>query len=320
MYKQMSEWKKYIPNMQSVRNEESPELKRSCRDVRVKELEVIKYFPLLQKKIKPPQRMQEKLVIHSVTSGVHRALLDILSGRSVPKKERTPQIVAAYRIKMRKIASCAMIMNPLSGEIENRVVVDVDNSGEKKILLQNNEVQSCIKYYYTKYKGAGARKLYNGITQSFCGVAEREIQSFLNNQEISQQLNPSFINKQPLKPVSSKRVMDRIQMDIVDLMRSPVHIYEKTFRYVLVVLDVFSRYVFLRPLQSKSSAEVATHVVQMFSDVGPPKIVQTDQGTEFKGVVERVMEKFKIHIIHSRPYHPQSQGKVLFSLIVTMSF
>ena len=96
-----------------------------------------------------------------------------------------------------------------------------------------------------------------------------------------------------------------------------MHIYEKTFRYVLVVLDVFSRYVFLRPLQSKSSAEVATHVVQMFSDVGPPKIVQTDQ---FKGVVERVMEKFKIHIIHSRPYHPQSQGKVLFSLIVTMSF
>ena len=138
--------------MQSVRNEESPELKRSCRDVRVKELEVIN-FPLLQKKIKPPQRMQEKLVIHSVTSGVHRALLDILlSGRSLPKKERTPQIVAAYRIKMRRIASCAMIMNPLSGEIENRVVVDVDNSGEKKILLQNNEVQSCIKYYYTKYK------------------------------------------------------------------------------------------------------------------------------------------------------------------------
>ena len=78
MYKQMSEWKKYIPNMQSVRNEESPELKRSCRDVRVKELEVINYlyFLLLQKKIKPPQRMQEKLVIRSVTSGVHRALLD----------------------------------------------------------------------------------------------------------------------------------------------------------------------------------------------------------------------------------------------------
>ena len=245
--------------MQSVRNEESPELKRSCRDVRVKELEVINIyiFPSCRRKLNHRKGCRKSLLYIVLLLGFTEHFLTYYLAVAFPKK----QIVAAYRIKMRRIASCAMIMNPLSGEIENRVVVDVDNSGEKKILLQNNEVQSCIKYYYTKYKGAGARKLYNGITQSFCGVAEREIQSFLNNQEISQQLNPSFINKQPLKPVSSKRVMDRIQMDIVDLMRSPVHIYEKTFRYVLVVLDVFSRYVFLRPLQSKSSPLKLPHML-----------------------------------------------------------
>ena len=62
---------------------------------------------------------------------------------------------------------------------------------------------------------------------------------------------------------------------------------------------------------SKSSTEVASVVIQIFSDVGPPKIIQTDQGTEFKGVVEQVMNKVKVKIIHSRPYHPQSQGKVV---------
>ena len=101
-------------------------------------------------------------------------------------------------------------------------------------------------------------------------------------------------------------------MDLVDMMRSPVDIDgDKTYRYVLVVLDVFSRFIFLRPLQSKSSTEVATHVIQIFSDVGPPGIVQTDQGNEFKGLMEKVMDKFNIKIIHSRPYHPQSQGKVI---------
>jgi transposase InsO family protein len=105
--------------------------------------------------------------------------------------------------------------------------------------------------------------------------------------------------------------MNRIQMDIVDMMRNPVERSEdKVFRYVLVVLDVFSRFIFLRPLQSKSSTEVAAVVMQIFSDVGPPKIIQTDQGTEFKGVVEQVMNKLKVKIIHSRPYHSQSQGKI----------
>ena len=142
------------------------------------------------------------------------------------------------------------------------------------------------------------------IAKAFCGVTERRIQIFLNRQQIN------------LKPVTSKEVMNRIQMDIVDMNRNPVEISEdKVFRYVLVVLDVFSRFIFLRPLQSKSSTEVAAVVMQIFSDVGPPKIIQTDQGTEFKGVVEQVMNKLKVKIIHSRPYHAQSQGKVVLLII-----
>ena len=239
-------------------------------------------------------------------------LLNLLKGNTVPKKERTPNVVAAYRILRRKIASCKMTMNPLSGQIEERVIIDTDSKGASKILLRNHEVEQCIKVYFTKYKGAGARKLYTTITKAFCGVTEREIQSFLNRQQVNQQLHPSFINKQALKPVISKEVMSRIQMDLVDMMRSPVDIDgDKTYRYVLVVLDVFSRSIFLRPLQSKSSTEVATHVIQIFSDVGPPRIVQMDQGNEFKGLMEKVMDKFNIKIIHSRPYHPQSQGKVI---------
>ena len=115
--------------------------------------------------------------------------------------------------------------------------------------------------------------------------------------------------------------MNRIQMDIVDMNRNPVEISEdKVFRYVLVVLVVFSRFIFLRPLRSKSSTEVAAVVMQIFTDVGPPKIIQTDQGTEFKGVVEQVMNKLKVKIIHSRPYHPQSQGKVVLLIVMVIHF
>ena len=267
------------------------------------------FFKYIQNK-KPPKKEHGKNTIRSVSSEVYSALFALLRGHTIPKKKRTPHIAAAYRIKMRKIASCAVVWNPLKEQQEDRVVIESDSSGESKILLQNHEVKPCLMAYYTKCKGVGARKLYNTITKVFCGVTEREIQTFLNSQQTSQQLHPNFINKQPLKPVTSHRVMDQIQMDIVDMQRSPAESMGSTYKYVLVVLDVFSRFIFLRPLQSKSSTEIATYVVQLFSDIGPPKIVQTDQGTEFKGVVEKVMDKFKIRVIHSRPYHPQSQGKV----------
>ena len=83
----------------------------------------------------------------------------------------------------------------------------------------------------------------------FAGVTERRIQIFLNRQQINQQIHPSF---KKLKPVTSKEVMNRIQMDIVDMNRNPVEISEdKVFRYVLVVLVVFSRFIFLQSLRQR---------------------------------------------------------------------
>ena len=243
-----------------------------------------------------------------VSSEVHSVLLSILQGNIVPKKERTPPVLAAYRIKRRRVASCATVTNPLSGKKEERVII------ESKILLMTHEVGPCITMYFAKYKGVGARKLYSIISRSFCGISERDIQTFLNKEQISQKLHPSFMNKKPLNPVESRNVMDRVQMDIVDMQNQQVEKEGKCFKYVLVVMDICSRFVFLRPLETKSSAEVVTHVIGLISDIGPPKVVQTDQGTEFKGVVQMLMKKFKIRIIHSRPYHPQSQGKVRINL------
>ena len=175
-------------------------------------------------------------------------------------------------------------------------------------------MQDCIKKYYSKYKGSGARKLYRSICKVFTGVSEREIQSFINSIPKAQRVNPKFINKVPMKPVQSSDVLNQVQIDLVDMSNSPssstICSQKLTYRYILVVLDVFSRFCFLRALQSKSSSEVATCLIQIFSDVGPPLRIQSDQGKEFKGAVKMLMKALGVKVIHSRPYHPQSQGKV----------
>lgn len=201
------------------------------------------------------------------------------------------------------------MLNPLSGQREERVLVNKD-----KILLKTNEVDTCISQYYKKYKGAGARKIYCSISEKFAGVSERVIQEYINNQPKAQRLNPEFKNKADLVPVKSSGVLNQVQIDLVDMSKYPVPI-EGTlnnmhYRYILVVLDTFSRFLFLRALRSKSSSEVASVLLQIFSDIGPPLRIQSDQGTEFKGVLHTLMTSLGVQIIHSAPYHPQSQGKV----------
>ena len=43
---------------------------------------------------------------------------------------------------------------------------------------------------------------------------------------------------------------------------------------------------------------------------GPPTRVQSDRGTEFKGAVKTFLKMCGIQNTESRPYHPQSQGKI----------
>ena len=127
------------------------------------------------------------------------------------------------------------------------------------------------------------------MVQKFAGVSEGQVQDFISKQEKALRLNPLFSNKAPLTPVKSSSVMSRVQIDLVDMQKRPVSIGSNEYKYILVMLDVCSRLLFLRPLSSKYAAEVASTLLQLFSDVGLPKIVQSDQGGEFKGVVKGVV-------------------------------
>lgn len=84
----------------------------------------------------------------------------------------------------------------------------------------------------------------------------------------------------------------------------------KSYRYVLSVMDVFSRFVWLRALTSKCSKEVAKELKSIYMEYGPPRVIQSDQGGEFKSAVKTLCRRMDITTICSRPYHPQSQGKV----------
>ena len=89
----------------------------------------------------------------------------------------------------------------------------------------------------------------------------------------------------------------------------PVTVGGITYKYIMSVIDIFRRFVFLRPLQSKESAEVAENLRNIYNEHGPPEILQSDQGTEFKGVVKTLCEALNVRIIKSSAYSPQTQGK-----------
>ena len=102
------------------------------------------------------------------------------------------------------------------------------------------------------------------IRQQYTGISIKIIQKWLNSNEDHFKINPIFSNKLFLTPVTSKSIQGCNQVDLVDMRLMAVSTNGGQYNYVLSVLDVFSRYLWFRPLSSKNSAEVLKYLKDIF--------------------------------------------------------
>lgn len=169
------------------------------------------------------------------------------------------------------------------------------------------EVRKVVVDEYKRVKGSGAAKLMCSLEQNFAGLSRVKVQEILNTDKQHYKRNVKFCNKARLKPIRARDVQIRHEIDLMDMgQRGTVKLNDVSYRYVLSVMDVFSRFVWLRPVGVKSSKSIVDQLRFIYLEHGPPRVIQCDQGSEFKGAVKELCCQLTVKIIFSRPYHPQS--------------
>src|SRR5215469_1863315 len=148
-------------------------------------------------------------------------------------------------------------------------------------------------YYIPEEPGSfgGVRALEDGIKGRKPSISF--IKEWLSNQ------NTYTIHKPLRKRFPRNRVMafsidDLWQADLVDM--SDYAKYNKKFRYLLTVIDVFSKYAWVRPLRRKLPAEVAKAFESIFREGRICRNLQTDMGGEFHNkLLAKLFKKNKIN-------------------------
>lgn len=97
----------------------------------------------------------------------------------------------------------------------------------------------------------------------------------------------------PRRRVIVRGIDDLWQADLADMIsyakRNDGH------KYILVVINCFSKYVWCEPVKSKSADEIANAMSKILSENRPPKNLQTDMGKEFYNAkFKKLMTEFKI--------------------------
>ena len=151
----------------------------------------------------------------------------------------------------------------------------------------------------------GIRKTTDRVLQNFFwpGIFS-DIRRFCQSCDICQRtVSKGSVMKAPLQTVPIiKTPFEKVAIDLIGPISPPS---ARGHRWILTVVDYATRYPEAVALTSTDTETVAEALFGIFSRVGTPSIMLSDNGPQFvSGLMDEVMRLLSIKSIHSSRYHP----------------
>ena len=153
-------------------------------------------------------------------------------------------------------------------------------------------------YYNAKHPAGygGINALYNAAKKHQKNITRGQVVKYLQQQETYTK-HKSVRYKFPRRKTLAKYPNFLWQCDLIDL-GNDIAQKNKGFRYILVAIDVLTRFVRASPLKNKTASAVLNSFKKMMKKTKPTKI-QTDDGGEFMNRILKTFLREKNIIIYS---------------------
>ena len=116
--------------------------------------------------------------------------------------------------------------------------------------------------------------------------------------QVAEELHKPARRRYPRRKFNMRGLNETYQIDLVDMQAySNVN---RGFKYLLTVIDVFSKYAWAIPIKNKSAEEVTKAMDTILTEERHPQNIQADQGTEFfNSSFSQLLKKYKIHLYYT---------------------
>uniref|UniRef100_A0A158P4I7 RNA-directed DNA polymerase n=1 Tax=Tetranychus urticae TaxID=32264 RepID=A0A158P4I7_TETUR len=187
---------------------------------------------------------------------------------------------------------------------------DVNTPFGSRLVIDSKLLKDLFSYEHESPLGGhfGPEKTYFQIARRFwCQYLYDLVKQLCDSCTICQISKPTnVIYVDPsTKPIPNE-IFERLELDV----QGPI-VINQVKKYIIVLVDILSRYVFAKLTTNQTASTVISLLTSLFQTFGFPKVIQTDQGTNFTSeAVHQFLKENGIKHEKSNPYHPQSQGIV----------
>jgi transposase InsO family protein len=219
--------------------------------------------------------------------------------RKVEHENMTSVVSSASSQELAAHISSTQI-DPLAPYVHQHQTRDVE-----KLIPDKAEHQNLLKATHGQAH-LGANAMVNALHLQ--GVTWPKLKEsclqFIRQCSACQHYNIARSGYHPLKAIHATLPGEHLAMDLAQFPKS-----NNKKQYALIVVDVCTRFIFLHVLKSKDALAIAKKLLHLFRDIGPPKIIQSDNGSEFSNSkLNAVLTILKTEHRLSTPYHPRGNG------------
>lgn len=184
-------------------------------------------------------------------------------------------------------------------------------------VVKNSNIESTLQTFIDRPElhAISADSLYDKVIRyHLLGISRNTVDNFLKGQHLIRK-----VTKAPYVPIiQSFRPtfpFEYWQMDFMDFSKNAVENgikqQNKGYTYVLVIIDIFSKFIYLYPTKQKSSAWVSNVLRKIFLTGDYPQKLGSDNDQAFRSKeVTDLLDHFGVKPIYGKPYSPQTQGFV----------
>jgi transposase InsO family protein len=268
---------------------------------------------------------------HSIITDIQHCLLVSLIVND-PKSYPHPEIVRdpkeySWAVDLIKRMTLCVIQRKVNNTLEYWVVQAKHNLPEgfallpdisESILFQHymvipkmSEIEDILRIHHVNTGHRSFKELYNKTKVKYHYISRDMCQEYKKRcVHCNRTSSIRDHGKPPIHPIDGKDTFHHMQLDLIDFRTSPAG-PENQYKFVAHLIDHFSTFHITEAIEDKNATTILHFLRKVFSFLGFPLVLHTDNGSEFENsVVRNYLASQNIEFRHGKPYKPTTQGKI----------
>ncbi|CAH1724058.1 unnamed protein product [Aphis gossypii] len=249
------------------------------------------------------QAVENKVPTHQQIF-INQLIVDQYSKEFIQKLQQLPKLQQEDK-KIQRIIYRLHENPQIPYTIHQQLLFYIDKQGKSRLMIPDQLAVALIKETHERYGHSGATKIYQ-ILKSDCQLSHmyKTIKRITQSCDICQK--SKIFNQLARGPMKTNIPTEPREMVSLDLI-GPLPTGQLGAKYILVMMDVFSKYIQVYPLR-KAKAETILNKIekQYIPQCGIFQKILTDNGTQFHSRAwAKGMAKLGVKIIRTTTYNPE---------------